>query len=370
MRARWLLGVALVACRKTERVVPPPAVEAAAPVAAVAPVEAPRDASPPAAAPARPLPSAAALRAIVKDAHGFVAMTDNGRRSILGVPTDETSGADPDKPVLIASFTKLIVAVALLRMVARKELSLDDEIRALVPELKSKPWADSTLRDVMSHLSRIPEFDSGFFGRVDIDFSHPAALLAKEVSTATEKRGVWKYRNSEYAILGAVLEARGGEAAAKVLAKEVFGPAGMKHAGIVERERPRDVDFLPMGRTRPENFFTAGNGYASPNDLLAFFEALGADTLLDAATRAILFTGMPEHDRAALGCWAYPYPTADAGSHFLVERPGSFGNLKLVSVFLPEEHRALVFWTRDPIDVGKPRLRNSIAAKLAHVVLE
>lgn len=359
-----LIAFALLGCHKTESVAPPPAVEAAAPsVTAPSSVPVVASSAPDAAPPARPLPAAAALRAIVKDAHGFVAVTGDGQRAVIGVGTD---GDVADTPVLVASFTKLIVAVALLRLVARKELSLDDEIRALVPELRAKPWADSTLREVMSHTSRIPELDAGFYSRTDVDFTHPAAVLAKEVSAATEKRGVWKYRNSEYAVLGAVLEAKGGQPAAEVLAREVFKPAGMKHAGIVVKGRPHDVDFLPMGRTRPENFFTAGDGYASPSDLLAFFEALGSDTLLDAATRALLFTGMPNHDQAALGCWAYPY----AGSPLLVERPGSFGNVKLVSVFYPAERRALVFWTKDPIEVGKPRTKNSIAAKLAHVALE
>jgi hypothetical protein len=155
-----------------------------------------------------------------------------------------------------------------------------------------------------------------------------------------------------------------------VLEKEVFTLAEMKHAGIVVKGRPADVDFVPMGRVRPENFFTAGNGYASVNDLLSFFEALDRDTLLGADSKKLLFEGRPNHDRAALGGWAYEYPTGDGGTTLLVERPGSFGNVKLVTAFAPERHRAIVFWTGEPLEVGKPRTKNSIAAKLAHALLE
>ena len=312
--------------------------------------------------------SEARLRAIFKgtSAKGVVAMSVDRQRETYPIRSDLTA----ERPVLIASFTKLWVATAVLRLVARKEFGLDDAIKDLIPELKSKPWADSTVRDLMSHTSRVPELDSGFFTRTDVDFTHAAATLAKELSAATEKRGNWKYRNSEYAILGALLEAKSGTSAADVLAKEIFAPAGMKHAGITVKSRPAEVDFAPMGRVRPENFFTAGNGYASTNDLLAFYEALDRETLLDAESKRLLFNGDPKHDHASLGCWAYPYPTPEGGNTLLVERPGSFGNVKLVTAFAPEKHRAIVFWTGDTLDVGKPRTRDSIASKLAHALVE
>jgi CubicO group peptidase (beta-lactamase class C family) len=355
----------LAGCRRETKVAPTP--EAATPIAVDASL--PAEPPPKPAEPIRPLPSEATLRAIFKgtSARGVVAVTVDGQRESFAVPSGE---AMPDRPLLVASFTKLWIAVTTLRFVARKEFGLDDEIKALVPELEAKPWADSTVRELLGHTSRVPEFENGFFTRADIDFTHAAATLAKELSAATEKRGTWKYRNSEYAILGAVLEAKSGAKAGAVLEKEVFTPAGMKHAGLVVKGRPADVDFVPMGRVRPENFFTAGNGYSSVNDLLAFFEALDKDVLLEAGSKKLLFEGNPRHDRAALGCWAYDYPSADGGTTLLVERPGSFGNVKLVTAFSPEQRRAIVFWTGEPLEVGKPRTKNSVASKLAHALLE
>lgn len=377
-RSRRLAIAALLVAACTETKVATTTPEAAVDAATDA-ATAPSDAAPEAAAtdaapavPPRPLPTEASIRAAFKgtSARGLVAIVGDGARASF--PIDST--LSPDRPVLVASFTKLWVAVATLRLVARKELALDAEIRSVLPALASRPWADSTVRELLGHTSRVPELDNGFFTRTDVDFTHPASTLARELSSATEKRGVWKYRNSEYAILGAILEARSGATAAEALAKEVFGPSKMTRAGIAVKsgssERPAAVDFGPMGRVRPENFFTAGNGYASANDLLSFFEALDGDKLLDAESKKLLFDGDPRHDRAALGCWAYPYPTSDGGTTLLVERPGSFGNVKLVSVFYPETHRALVFWTGDPIDVGKPRTKNSVASRLARALAD
>ena len=294
-------------------------------------------------------------------------MTGDGQRAIVST---NDGAAVAERPVLVASFTKLWVAIATLRAVARQELSLDDEIRALLPTLKSKPWADSTVRELLGHTSRVPEFDSELYSRASVDFSDPATVLGRELSAATEKRGVWKYRNAEYALLGAILQARAARPVAEVLAREVFEPAGMKHAGILIGRPPEGLDLSPMGAVRPQNFFTAGNGYASPDDLLAFFEALDADKLLDVRSRALLFEGDPKHNQAALGCWAYPFVVGDGGATLLVERPGSFGNVRLFTAFFPEKHRAILLWSKAPLDVGRPRSGASLAAKLARAALE
>jgi len=278
-----------------------------------------------------------------------------------------------DRPVLVASFTKLWVAIAVLRFVEREELSLDDEVRTLLPTLATKAWSDSTVRELLHHVSRVPEFDEhdGYYAKPTIDFTTPAPVLAKNIGAGTEKRGTWKYRNAEYALLGAILQERAGKPVADVLAHEVFEPAGMTHAGILlQRGKPADLDMTVMGSVRPQNFFTAGNGYASANDLVAFFDALDAGKLANEESRALLFAGDPKANHAALGCWAFPFAQAEGGTTLLVERPGSFGNVRLETVYFPELHRAIVIWSGSPVDLGRPRTQASIAAALARAALE
>ena len=357
---RALLLLALVACRREGT-----AVDAAVPDASVA-VNEPRDAAADVAPPApaapivdagKPLPARAKLAGLAK---GAVIAASNGPQHVVT--------GEADTPVLIASFTKLFVAVATLRLVARSAYGLDDTVKTLLPRLAGQPWADSTVRELLTHTSRVPEFDEGhgYYRRAGVDFTDPVAVLAKELPSATEKRGVWKYRNAEFALLGAILQERAGKPAAAVLAEEVFLPAKMHHAGIlVTGKAPAGLDLAPMGAIRPQNFFVAGNGYASPEDLLAFFDALGDDTLLDAASRELLFTGTKERNGGAMGCWSYPF-----GAQRMVERPGGFGNIRLVSAFFPDERRAIVAWSKDAPELGRPRDAKSAAAALARVLAE
>jgi len=316
------------------------------------------------------LPSAAALIAAFRgtNARGFVgvtAVTGGGasRRVIAAL-----GGGLPAPGIPIASFTKLWTAVAALRLVAAHRLALSDRVAELLPSLAGRPWADSTLAELMSHTSRVPEFDeaSGFFSRRDVTFSDPVATLETHLSrTATEKRGVFKYKNAEYALVGAILATRAALPFPELLKREVFDPAKMSHSGLLVGAVPADVDARSLGTTRAQNFFAAGAGYSTPEDLLAFFEALSSDALLDEPSKALLFDGQRSRGYGALGCWAYPFGSADAGTTLLVERQGALGSLTLFAAFLPERRRAVVAWSSTSVRFDHPYLGHGVGNALA-----
>lgn len=66
-------------------------------------------------------------------------------------------------------------------------------------------------------------------------------------------------------------------------------------------------------------------------------------------------------------CWAYSFARADGSTTRLVERPGSFGNVRLFPAFFPEERRAVVAWTSDGIDIARPRSGKGIGFALARM---
>ena len=385
-----MVAFALAGCRSSEVLTVTPPSEASS---VVTPAAASLGRSPPTRPAAPPDGGAAELAPAVRalpsvehllapfrgsKARGFVAMTNNDRTvpsSARRTSASLAAGGSVDlaKPVLVASFTKLWTAIAALRMVERGELSLDDTVKGTLPELASRPWALSTVRELLTHTSLVPELDEkgGFYRRTDVDFSSPVAVLARHIPPDwTEKRGIYKYRNSELALVGAILAKRADLPAERVLAREVFEPAQMEHAGLLVAIRAPGVDLGPMGAIRPQNFFTAGAGYASASDLLAFFEALAGPELLRPGSKALLFDGDAKRGYGALGCWAYPFARPDGGTTRLVERPGSFGNVRLFAAFFPDENRAVVAWSGDGIDIARPRTGKGIGLALALAALE
>lgn len=400
MRRAALLGLLVVAlgCRSPEAARTEPSSRAAAstpspstspsasdpsPSTPVAAVELAVDAGhPDASAPStdRPLPPRARLVApfAKSPGRGFVGITDTtasppgSRRLVVGLRGAEA--VDVDRPVPVASFTKLWTAVTALRMVERKEITLEATIAEVVPELAGRPWSGSTLRELLGHVSQVPELDDrgepSYFRRRDVDFTNPATVLARNVPRDwAEKRGVYKYRNSEFAIVGAMLARRANLPAPELLAREVFGPAGMRRSGLLVGAAPADLDLAPLGGVRPQNFFTAGAGYASPADLLAFLEALARGALIAEPSRRALFEGHGA-DGHALGCWSYALETGDGGAARVVERPGALGDVRLFSALFPDDGRAIVAFTPDAIEIHKPHPTRGVGRALLGVGLE
>lgn len=396
MRRRMILGLVVLAvgCRgagdaRTERA-PEASAAPSSPDAGVTTDAAAREAgggdagasSPAPAArplPARPLPARARLLAPFQGAaRGFVAITDTSavpsgsRRLVVSL-----RGADPvdlERPVPIASFTKLWTAVAALRMVERGEITLEATIAEVLPELASRPWSRSTLRELLGHVSQVPELDEGgepsYFRRRDVDFTNPASVLARHVPRGwAEKRGVYKYRNSEAAMVGAMLSRRASLPAPELLAREVFGPAGLRHSGLLVGAAPADLDLTPLGGVRPHNFFTAGAGYSSPADLLAFLEALAGAALLGEASKRALFEGHGSEGHA-LGCWSYSLRVGDGGAARVVERPGALGDVRLFTALFPDHARAIVAFSPDAPEIHRPHPASGIGRALLGVALE
>jgi hypothetical protein len=71
-----------------------------------------------------------------------------------------------------------------------------------------------------------------------------------------------------------------------------------------------------------------------------------------------------------MGCWSYPFAKPEGGTTTLIERPGSFGNVRLFSAFFPDEGRAIVAWTGDGIDIARPRTGKGIGLSLARIAIE
>ena len=354
--------LALVACHRG----PSPAADAAPPTASAV-------ASASASAFALPTPAALAAPFRATNAHGFVAATAIDGTGASHRVITSLGDALPQQAIPIASFTKLWTAVAALRLVAVHRLALTDSVAELLPSLAKRPWSDSTLAELMTHTSRVPELDEagGFFSKRDVSFADPVATLEKHLSrTATEKRGVFKYKNAEYALVGAILATRAALPFPELLKREVFDPAKMSHSGLLTGTAPAEVDARSLGTVRAQNFFAAGAGYSTPEDLLAFFEALSGDALLDEPSKALLFDGQKSRGYGALGCWAYPFSRGDAGVTLLVERQGALGNMQLFAAFLPERRRAVVAWSSTSLAFDHPYLGHGVGHALASLLAD
>ena len=196
----------------------------------------------------------------------------------------------------LASITKQFTASAILLLVERRKLGLDDPIRRRLPELPA--WGDAiTIRDLLTHSSGIIDYEDilppGTTAQLhDIDVLH---MVAKEQETYFAPGTGYRYSNGGYALLSLIVERASGRRFADFLHENIFVPAGMKSTLAFEEgkstvpHRAFGYSRAQSGWTRTDQSLTSavlgdGGVYSSVDDLALWMSALEKGTVLSSSS--------------------------------------------------------------------------------------
>jgi D-alanyl-D-alanine carboxypeptidase len=238
---------------------------------------------------------------------------------------DTKTPAQPTDRVEVASLTKTMTAVTVLKLVDDGLIGLDDPVNDIIPGFTTvlKPPAPITTRQLLSHTSGMPAFnDAAFFN--DIDFrpalaqhiSPERALeLAATLPWDANHVGSFSYSDSNYMALGLLVQTLRHKPFAQVLREEVIDRLGLKHT-TTQKLDLREADLIHGYVTlRGERIDTTDNTSAvdSPAagavstmvDLNDFFAALFQGKLIS-ATSLDEMKKKPTLAPYALGVWTWP----------------------------------------------------------------
>jgi D-alanyl-D-alanine carboxypeptidase len=214
---------------------------------------------------------------------------------------------DPESTFRIASVTKTFTAVVVLQLVEEGRLGLDDPVAGLVGDdvlarlaAASVPTDQLTVRRLLQHTSGCaydPGSDPNFIAEV---IAHPARrwqpldLLTWAVGHmeqwATPGRA-FSYCDTNYVILGLMIEHVTGHTLAAEYRRRVFTPLGMRSTYLEGHETPRGPalahPFLGSLDAAPFNGsfdWGAGGLVSTAGDLSTFVRALFAGRLFTRAS--------------------------------------------------------------------------------------
>lgn len=167
----------------------------------------------------RPSPHSAMV-AVRFDQHRITSRATHG---LADAKTGRAAGADD--PVRIASVSKLITALAVMRLVERGTLSLDADIsRWIGHRVRNPAFPDQpvTLRHLLSHTSSLTD---------NADYIIPLGqTLADRMAdpkawdSAQAPGSTFRYANLNYPVIGSIIEAVTGERFDRAMARLVFRP--------------------------------------------------------------------------------------------------------------------------------------------------
>ncbi|HXM56060.1 MAG TPA: serine hydrolase domain-containing protein [Candidatus Dormibacteraeota bacterium] len=319
--------------------------------------------------------SPAALQAVVDrvvadGVPGVIALDRRGatlQRAVSGVRDLRTMA--PIRAVdafRVGSITKSFVSTVVLQLVGEGRLGLDDGVDRWLPGLIPN-GAAITVRELLNHTSGLfdylndgdPTILVPYFVNRDWEFTwQPLQLIAVATShPAWFPPGTqWRYSNTNYVVLGLIIEAVTHRDAASEIEQLLLRPLGLRHTSLPTTDPdldsphtngyltnlPPESGFpstLDVTRFSPSYVWTAGAMVSTVDELARFHGALFTGRLLPPAQQSELETTVPTPIGVSYGLGVYELatPCGPAWGH-----DGDVFGFATVSLTSPDGSRQVV----------------------------
>jgi CubicO group peptidase (beta-lactamase class C family) len=202
----------------------------------------------------------------------------------------------------LASVTKTITSTAVLMLMEQGKLKLDDDVKKFFPDF---PYDGVTIRLLLTHRSGMMNYvyftddlyrSQHLNQRKGITNAEEMALIAQYKPRPFNKPNArFLYNNSNFMVLGSIIEKVTGQSYADFVQTHIFKPAKMLNTAVYSKavydKIPVDVVGHDRGQWRysvAQNFLDGPVGdkgvYSTVGDLWLFDRALRAGRLLKQAT--------------------------------------------------------------------------------------
>lgn len=290
-----------------------------------------------------------------------IAITRGGRELLAkgyGV-ADLQSGAPatPRTVYQIGSISKQFTAAAVLRLVERSKLSLDDRATDVLAELPAD-WREVRLRHLLHQTSGIPDFlFLPELAAQSTDLHRPAAELVELIARQPLQFSPgerWSYSNSNYTLLAAAIERITGTPYERFLAREFFQPLGLSsiHHCSPYPAAPHHARGYGLrdGAVTPapvENMnWARGDGglCADARDLARWARALAAGQVVEPASYRSMTTSLPVKD-GTVPAYGYGLSLVPLDGRRKVAHHGAMTGFMGMLAYYPDEDLAIAVLT-------------------------
>ncbi|MEU4091253.1 serine hydrolase domain-containing protein [Streptomyces sp. NPDC026673] len=285
----------------------------------------------------------------------------------------------PDLYLRIGSETKTFTVTALLTLVDRKKVGLDDPVSRYVDGV---PGGDGiTLRQLAEMRSGLynytddPNFQKALEGDPKREFV-PAELLAYafQHSSQFSPGSRFQYSNTNTILLGLVIEKAGGMPLRDYLRRNVLDPAKLKHTVFPEgpafptphargyTNQTKDGKEADATDWNPSWAWAAGAMISDQQDLRAWSRILADGTLLSKETQA---------QRTAFLPTSYPgigYGLGLFDNHGWIGHNGSLPGYQSATVYLPDAKATMVVLLNTDTAVGGNEPSSLFAEAMTKIV--
>jgi CubicO group peptidase (beta-lactamase class C family) len=249
----------------------------------------------------------------------------------------------------IASLTKQFTAVLIMQLVEAGKLDLHTPITTYLPYYREDTGNIITIHHLLTHTSGLPNYTQrdDFFPKISrLSYTHQE-FVEKFCSDSLlfEPGTQFKYSNTNYYILGAIIEEVTQKSFAEVLQKRILDVVGMKNTGVeksssIIKNKANGYNFN-LGTYLNADYidilsaaFSAGAMYSTTGDLLLWNRALlFTDTLLTQESREIMFSPFLENYGYGVGITTFFHQELDKDMHFIFHQ-GAINGFRSIMTYI------------------------------------
>ncbi len=215
----------------------------------------------------------------------------------------------------ISSLTKQFTAVCILKLEQEGKLSVNDKLSKYFPDF---PKGDSvTIRMLLNHTSGIKNYTDSLeeLNLFKGNFSKDAVIALFKNSPYDFSPGThWKYSNSNYFLLGCIVEKVSGKSYSEYMYQNILKPLNMTNSGLNKKDSViknlakcyysedgknyTDPPYINM-----DFAFAAGSMYSTIEDLYKWDRSLYDDSIINKSEKQKMFTQckLPDNPRYGYG---------------------------------------------------------------------
>lgn len=254
---------------------------------------------------------------------------------------------DTNSVFQIGSVTKQFTATVILWLQEHHQLSVEDKLSTYFPQYA---YADKiTIKNLLTHSSGIPGFDDAYFleHQVTVHFSQNDFWdIIRDKALDFDPGTEFHYSNSNYMLLGYIIEKVAGKPYEQMVREVIFNKAGMTHSGFdfAHLKSPyRSVGYdslnervqIPARIEDSSASFAAGAIYTTAGDLYRWNLALYTDKIVSQAALQEAFT--PHLGNYGYGWFIDSMP----GHRYMAHNGGIFGFETTFKRF-PADHACII----------------------------
>ncbi len=238
----------------------------------------------------------------------------------------------------LASVSKTFTSTAIMMLVEDGKIRLDQNVKDFYPDF---PYEDITVKLLLSHRSGMMNYvyfvDDLWKAqkkdeRPGITNQDVMKLIAEHKPAPYMKPDrKFHYNNSNYMVLGAIIEKVSGQKFSAFMYENIFKPLGMKHTAVYSKAEYDKIPVDVVGHDRTwrrsvaQNFLDGPVGdkgiYSTIEDLYLFDRAMRKGRLLKAATMDSVYAPHNEMQRGHFN-YGYGWRTFQKGKNKVVYHTG------------------------------------------------